>query len=517
MFTAALDETVVLRLKPVVERVAARASTLVAGGFLATLLLQASSITVIATMGLAQRGLLTLEQGILATLGAAVGTSVKAWFFVLPFEVLGPVLVAGCSLALVVARRFAWRRFLEIGFATGVVFLGWYLVASQAVPVLGSPGAQAWLASHAVASLPSLVATIAAGFLLAVLVQSGSTVVFLAIGLVAAGVLPFPVAVAVVLGANVGTTVVPLYASLEYRPRVRGIAVAHVLVKALGVAVAGLFFRSFLSLVVLLTAPFGEVSDATLVAAAHTAFNALNAAAWAPVVPWLSAVLEGRRPSAVVPIQLTASVRRLLADLPDEAREEVERERDRVLVELKVALDGLLDVLVSGDDPARLLPRHDLKARLAGAQELLAAIAVRGGTWTPGLQRTLRDLHAMEEIIGEAALLVGRMQVETSRYASLRHLRVAPLLPELREASDRLWAVLLGVTTDAEIDAAWFDVYEIRLREAFREDGRITEAEVMALSRDLAHLQRIFSHLVDMARARLVSRIRPSSALRETQ
>lgn len=491
VFTAALDEAIVARLKPWVARWTVGTSRTFASGLLATVGLQASAITVVASMGLLERGLLTLEQGIVVMLGATAGTSLKALLVALPYELAGPAVVGLTSLALAVARRHLVRRALEALLAVGLMFLGWHLVARDLGPVFSGPEVGAHLAGLSVETLPGLMFTIAVGFGLTAMVQSSSIVVFLVLGLVALGAVGFPVGAALVLGANVGTTLTPLYASLEYTPAVRRLAVAHVIVKGLGVAFAGLFFRSFLLLVTAVTAAFAAApTDLDRVAAAHVLFNALNAALWLPAAGPLAHFLRVPSPTEGLEMStvLTAPVRRLLAGVPEEALEEVLRERDGVLVELKMAIDRIIEVMSHGDDPSGARPSPALWARITAAEEMMATLIARQG-WSAAFQDPRRELDVAEQTLDELDDLALALERESNRLRDLRRVHLAPRGEALRAGFDAIWGRLLGVATP-EVASDWFEALEREVYAALRE-ARADEAELLGALHQLGQLRRI--------------------------
>jgi phosphate:Na+ symporter len=93
--------------------------------------------------------------------------------------------------------------------AIGLMYLGWHIAELALADVGEDPRVEAVVAWLGVGTLPGLMATIALGFLAAAMVQSSTAIVAFAIGLVAAEVIPVPAAIAIVLGANVGTAMTP--------------------------------------------------------------------------------------------------------------------------------------------------------------------------------------------------------------------------------------------------------------------------------------------------------------------
>lgn len=498
-YVNALDEPTVERVRRGIAEITSTPLRAMAAGLGATALLQASSITVLGAMGLVQRQACRLDAAIYLVLGATIGTTLKAWIVALPFSVLGPVLVASSSAALVLVRRRSRRRVLEIVLALGLLYLGWWLMASQIEPTLSSATIRGGLAGLEVSSLVGLAWAIGVGFLLTVLIQSSSALVFLVLGLLDVGWLSFPVAAALVLGGNVGTTVTPLCASLEYRSDVRALALVYLAIKGLGAAVVGLFFYSFLGGVLWLL-QVAQISDPALqLAGVHTAFNVVNVLIWAPLVPLLSRVALRHAPSLRRErFLLSAPVRRLLRQVPEEALEQIDAETTRCLQDAKISVDGLLVALASPEQIELLRKSASLKRRLVALRELLAAVAIRR-SGDPEIFRRMRALAALEELIEQRDVLVGRLALEQEADRVARARALAGLMPQVSEQMEPWWALALGVSAEiAEPDR----VAELEAW-AFAEapPGSLREGDLVALGRTLAPLRTIWWRLIDLSRA----------------
>lgn len=493
----ALDDGIAARIRPWAERLVARSWRAFAAGVGATFALQASAVTVIAAMGLLQRRLLGLDQAILVMLGATLGTSLKVWLFALPFDWLGPIAVGLASLGLVVSRGYARRRALEIVFALGALYLGWDMLCRALGPLLQREGVAGVLLGLDVSSTLGLWLAVGVGCTITALVQSSSTVVFVVVGLGASGAMRPDTGVALILGANLGTTITPLLVSLEYRAVVRRLAVAHVLVKLVGVLVAMLFFGWSLSALQAASGVLGG-GPAVELAAAHTGFNLINSLAWAPLAPFLARKLsprDGEGDARGAPL-LSDAVRRLLTNLPAEAVEQVELERVRSLREIKVLLDQLFMAMRSVGQRFPT-PPGELLARVRAGQELLAGVLVRN-EWTPRMQTLLHELSCLEEIAEETIGLLQRVEIESGRFRELRS-RAAPAFEVLEGLFDRAWTpILTGCAT--EIEAGAFALFEAETHRLVCDEGPVAEQEAVLLGKQIAHLQRIWTRLRELDR-----------------
>lgn len=472
------------------------------GGLGATLLLQASAVTVLVAMALVQRGVVGLESAVLLVLGATVGTALKTWLFVWPVTVLGPLLVGVSSVALLGTRRMGRRRVLRALFSLGVVYLGWEIAAMGLRPLLAEPEVVAWLGALDLSTLYGLGLVVTAGLVAAVLVQSSSVVVFAVVALISTGSLGLSAGVALVLGANVGTTLTPLLASLEYSAGTRVVALMHVMVKAVGVFLVTLFFHSFLVSAQALAAAVGANSPAGQLAMAHTLFNVGNALVWAPLAPFIARRLVGSAAERRTIPFLARSVRRMLSGLPEEAAAEIARERDTSLRQAKIYLDSLLDAMVMPGFEDRLKPPFDLRSRILGAQELIAEVAVNGsGPLEERIQQQLAELNTLEDLIDECIALTRRVEQESSRARLLRGVRLGPPLALYREGIDKAWRALVHGEAGAPVHGDFSKVERMAFR-CLQEGGRLDEADWMEMAHQLTHLQRIWNRVLDLAAAR---------------
>jgi phosphate:Na+ symporter len=122
-------------------------------------------------------------------------------------------------------------------------------------------------------------AGLAAGAVLTVLMQGSAPTIGLLIALASAGSMPLAAAMPLVLGANLGSTVLPIVAAAGQPVAGKRVAFAHAAFKLLGVGACLPLLGTFTRLVA------STASDgARQIANAHTLFNVLNALAFLPLV-----------------------------------------------------------------------------------------------------------------------------------------------------------------------------------------------------------------------------------------
>lgn len=283
---------------PALERVLASATRTrwhaLGSGVLVTGVVQSSSAVTVATIGFVNAGLLGLGGALWVLFGANVGTTMTGWIVALlgmkfKIEALSlPLIGIGVVLQLTGAaqRRGALGTALA-GF--GLLFLGIAMLQT----------AFAGLAERV--SLPqgqdllSVLAQLGVGALLTVLMQSSSASMTIAITAAQSGLLPAQGAAAVVIGANVGTTVKALLAAIGATPNAKRAAAAHVAFNALTGAVALLMLPWLVDAIDagrrLLELPADPASQLALF---HTVFNVLGVLLIWPIADRMTRWLQGR-------------------------------------------------------------------------------------------------------------------------------------------------------------------------------------------------------------------------------
>lgn len=326
--TATLNQSLASRFRPVLERMLARPVQGVLSGLLATLLVQASSITILAAMGLVDSALITLEQAWFVMLGATIGTTLKAWFFVGTLH-FGPALIGVGSLLLLLTRNPMARELLTLAVAVGFAFLGLDMLSDNLAVLQGLPWFSALLEGSQAAGLSSQLACVLFGTALTVAVQSSTAPVILTLSLAAEGHVGIPAGAALILGMNVGTTSTALLASLQAHRDGQRLAVGHAMAKSVGVLITLLFLPAFLGFVGMILDPFGYASDVPVfLAAVHTTFNVINVVFWsllaAPALSLLRRLMPSREQQAG--LGLAPRVRRMLAGSASLAVREARRQ-----------------------------------------------------------------------------------------------------------------------------------------------------------------------------------------------
>lgn len=244
-------------------------------GAVVTAVVQSSSAVSALVVALVNSGTLSFTASLAVLLGSKVGTTSTAWLVSYKLTAIGPLLIVigGLITLLPFSIRVAGRAIFYFGF----IFFALDLVSSSLEPLRQSPWVLELLAR---AEQPWL--GVLMGAVVTVVLQSSSVVSGLAIVLVQQGVLPPLGAVAIVVGATVGTTATALIASVAMDAFARRAALLNLVFNAVGVV-----------LILPLIDPFGQWalrtgdSPGQAVAVANLAFNLGVALLFLPLVGWM--------------------------------------------------------------------------------------------------------------------------------------------------------------------------------------------------------------------------------------
>lgn len=278
-------------------------------GVVVTALVQSSTATTLMLVSFVNAGLLALANAIGVIMGANIGTTVTAWIFALSFDgsfSLGAIAIPIMFFAFVCLslKKASYKNFGEFLMGFGLLFLGLSTLKDTAYPILSSGGVQAFLKPLTSFGFLSIVLFMIIGAAMTLCLQSSAATMSLTMLLVAAGVIPFTMAAAMVLGENIGTTITSNIAASVANASAKRTARAHMLFNLFGVTWVLILYKPFLKLIGIIVESLGfanpvttdfntdpEALAATLpycVATLHTLFNVINTL----ILIWFIPVIE---------------------------------------------------------------------------------------------------------------------------------------------------------------------------------------------------------------------------------
>ena len=263
-------------------------------GLTATSIVQSSSATTVILVSLVNAGLVNLQQSIGVIMGANIGTTLTAWLVSIFGFKVKITSFALPAIALAIPFYFSKsdkrRDIAEAIIGFGLLFLGLHLMKESVPDIKNNPEILAFLQHFTSMGYLSIIIFVCIGTLLTVVVQSSSAAMAITLTMAYKGWIDFPVAAAIVLGENIGTTITAFLASLPMKAEAKRAARAHMFFNLAGVGWMLIVFFPFLKLIDYMIP--GAVTDPAQIplhlSAFHTTFNILNTAILIWFVPMIA-------------------------------------------------------------------------------------------------------------------------------------------------------------------------------------------------------------------------------------
>ena len=314
-------------------------------GIVSTTLMQSSSLVSVITISFLSAGLLGLAQGIGIIFGANIGTTTGAWLvagFGLKVKISAyamPMLVFGVIMVFQKSTTLKGIGYILAGL--GFLFLGIHHMKE---------GFEAFkstidLSEFAVGGFGGLLLYCAIGIFATVVMQSSHATMVLIITALAAGQVTYDNALALAIGANIGTTITAIIGALSANEQGKRLAGAHLIFNVATGLIAIVFIQQFMLSVDYASAVVGIADDdyTLKLAVFHTIFNLVGVIVMLPfidnMVVFLTKTIKPKTAviGKVEPLYLAeASV-----DYPDTAVKAVKDETMHIY-------DQTLDVIAGG-------------------------------------------------------------------------------------------------------------------------------------------------------------------------
>lgn len=494
-------------------------------GAVTTTVLQSSSLVSVITISFLSAGILGLAQGIGIIFGANLGSTTGAWLvagFGMKVDIAAyamPMLTFGVILIFNRSKALKGCGYVLAGL--GFLFLGIHFMKNG----FESFRAAIDLAAYAVPGVAGLLLFTLLGVLATVVMQSSHASMVLIITAVAAQQITYENALAISIGANVGTTVTALLGSIGASIDGRRLAAAHLLFNVTTGVVALLFITQFMAAVEIGSAWLGiAADDHTLkLALFHSLFNLTGIAMLLPFTHRLTALLEARLRAPTRAVIEPQFINARMLEMTDAALEATRKEllhlfdnvfeimalvlhadpadlrKDEGLERLAQAPERIHDVDVDDYYRRRVKPLHgvilDFMARLRteGVQSR-RAFALRGAS--QHMLEALKDLKHLQKNL--LRFLVSPNPYLRREYVAIRE-RLAVLLAGLQALAadpDRDPAPALEALRSV---VAAHDIVANGTLDQLIRDKRISAENATSLMNDSSYAHDIATNLLDMA------------------
>ncbi|MEE2023251.1 MULTISPECIES: Na/Pi cotransporter family protein [Alkalimonas] len=313
IFSEGLQKIAGNRLKGILSGMTRNRFTGVLTGFGTTAITQSSTTTTVMAVSFVNAGLLTFVQSTGVIMGANIGTTITAWMVALfgfKFQIT-PIAVAviGVFFAFLFSSNSRLRNIAEAMVGFGILFIGLNFIKDAVPDINNNPAMFAFLDAFTDYGYLSLLLFVVVGAILTLLTQSSSAATAITLVMLFEGWISFPIAAAMILGENIGTTVTANIAALVGNVHAKRAARFHFFFNIVGVIWMMAIIFPMLSLmdtaVQYFTGNAVSVMDSSQEARAnatlalslfHTTFNVLNVVLLFAFVPYLIRFVEYIQP-----------------------------------------------------------------------------------------------------------------------------------------------------------------------------------------------------------------------------
>lgn len=308
VFSDGLQKVAGSRLRSILKGMTTTRFKGILTGFGATTITQSSTTTTVMVVSFVNAGLITFIESTGVIMGANIGTTVTAWMVsIFGFQMkITPIaiMLIGIFFPFMFFGREKWRYLAEAMIGFGILFIGLEFIKDAVPNIQENPELFAFLDSFTEYGFFSILLFVGVGTILTLLTQSSSAATAITLVMLFQGWISFPIAAAMVLGENIGTTITANIAALVGNVQAKRAARFHFFFNVIGVIWMLLIMNPFLigidQLMQLFhtdSSVFGtdDVSRANATLALslfHTSFNVINVLLLIGFVPRIIQMVE---------------------------------------------------------------------------------------------------------------------------------------------------------------------------------------------------------------------------------
>ncbi len=495
-------------LQRVLKRTTSTMPKALFSGFAATAIVQSSSLVSVIAISFLSSKLMTLASAMGVIFGANLGTTATTWIVSL-FGVKIKIATYAMPMVIfgVIFKFFKEAKYQGVGnvlIGLGFIFLGIDYMKEGFDTIKDTID----LTQFSGEGLLGLLLYIAIGIAVTVIVQSSSATMALVVTALATGQIVYYDALAISIGANVGTTVTAIVGSLAASSDGKRLAVAHLVFNLATALLAVVFLPLLAASVDFISAQAGIEELVLKLAIFHTIFNLLGIAVVTPFYKVLANYLQR------LFIPKGVKVKYLDENILEVAEASLEAIRNETQRLYKLSKKEMLKVLNNID--ISLDERYRSKIKELHANIVLFSLKAQ-----KNMDETqARELNAykMASIhIIEALKSLKHMQKNFKKYLHDDNVYVSREYQKIRESLMELFDEIKKIRkSDSEVEklvhlevvkekAKEFDLSSNREFEELVQDRRIDPMIATSIINDNAYAHRFINRLANMAEALFIS------------
>lgn len=523
-------------LEQVLEKATGSTPRAISFGIVSTTLLQSSSLVSVITISFLSAGLISLIGGVGIIFGANIGTTTGAWLVAGLGLKVNIAAYAMPMIALSIILVFQKSKVLRgIGYALaglGFLFLGIHHMKEG----FDAFKDQIDLTHFALSGLIGLIAYSLIGTAATVILQSSHATMVLILTALSAGQISYENALALAIGANIGTTITAIIGSLGANFQGKRLALAHLIFNLLTAMVALVFISPLRDAVDWISALVGIApSDAAMkLAVFHTVFNVLGVTLMLPLLHRLIAFLEHRIPEPLPDVSRPHFLNEAVDEFPQTLeialRKEVlhlyENAIELILHGLNLhrgrifATDDVASVVRSSRTAVELDIDAAYETRVKTLYSAILEFTTRAGgkRLAPEITDRVYALRDVASDIVQVVKSVKHLRKNVLRYTTRRQGAVTELYDGLRIEIARIVVEIrkLGLVAPEDRSALWLDQERVQVEEAARKtteridelirSGELSATAATSFLNDSGYAYSAMRDLIDVARSYYIER-----------
>ncbi len=294
------------KMRHILSRITGKPVSGILAGAAVTAAIQSSTATTVMVVGFAGAGLLTLGGAVAVVMGANIGTTITAWIIAL-FGLGGgasdgvsfslPMMLATVSLFFIFSKKGKMQYLGQTIVGLALLLVGMELL-ENAIPALSDDVVHT-IATWSHWGFWSLLLFIAVGAILTIILQTSAAMTAVILLMASQGWIEFPMALALVMGQNLGTTLTAQVVAIPTGVTGRRAARAHLVFNVAGVLLCLVFFAPICNGIMTATGITDDLADPLnqqrypiAITIFHTLFNVVTTVVLAFFIPQIVKVVE---------------------------------------------------------------------------------------------------------------------------------------------------------------------------------------------------------------------------------
>ncbi|MBR1851308.1 MAG: Na/Pi cotransporter family protein [Bacteroidales bacterium] len=292
-------------MRHVLSRITGKPLSGIAAGAAVTAAIQSSTATTVMVVGFAGAGLLSLNGAVAVVMGANIGTTITAWIIAL-FGLGGaqegvvfslPMFLGALSLFFIFSKKDRMQYLGQTIIGLALLLVGMDLLES-AIPPLSDSVVQT-IATWSHWGFWSVLLFVVVGAVLTIVLQTSAAMTALILLMASKGWIEFPMALSLVMGQNLGTTLTAQVVAMTTGTTGRRAARAHLVFNVAGVLLCLLLFSPICNGIMAATGitdnpadPINQHRYPLAITIFHTLFNVATTVVLVFFIPQIVKIVE---------------------------------------------------------------------------------------------------------------------------------------------------------------------------------------------------------------------------------